>query len=81
MNRTYTSIVVLTLVLVAVGVCLAYTIEFRELLSTSTIGFLFTAEGIVAGVCIASVASLLRKRFARQKRPVSRRPIAAAVQT
>ena len=80
MNRTHTSIAVLTMVLIAIGVCLAYTIEFREMLSTSTIAFLFTAEGIVAGMAIASGVSLVRKRFARQKKPISRQPVASAVQ-
>ncbi|MDI1241328.1 MAG: hypothetical protein PSX80_05345 [bacterium] len=80
MNRTYTSIAVLAMVLVAVGVCLAYTIEFRERLSTLTIAIVFTAEGIVAGVAIASGLSLLRRRYAMREKPVNPRPVGAAVQ-
>ena len=80
MNRTFTCITVLAMVLVAVGVCVKQTIEFRGLLESSTIAMLFTAEGITAGMAIASCVSLLRRRFARQKKPLSRRPVPASVQ-
>lgn len=80
MNRTYTSITVLAMVLIAVGLCVRHTIEFRELLDTLSIAAIFTIEGVVAGAVVASIVSLLRRRFARQKKPVSRRPIAVAVQ-
>ena len=59
--------------------CIKQTIEFRELLANSTSAVLLSVEGI-AGIFIASGVSLLCKRFARQKKPVSRRPVAAAVQ-
>ena len=79
MNRTFTCIAVLGMALVAVGVCLGYTIEFRGSLDNWMIAVLFTLEGIAAGVIIASGVSLVRKRFARQKRRVSRRPVGAIV--
>ena len=80
MNRTNTSIAVLAMVLVAVGLCVRHTLEFRELLDTFSIATFLTIEGIVAGAIIASSVSLIRKRYVRQKKPITRRPVAEAVQ-
>ena len=80
MNRTFTCLTVLAMMLLADALCVKQTIEFREMLESSSIATLLSIEGIVAGIIVASSGSLLRKRFARQKKPVSRRPVAAAVQ-
>lgn len=79
MNRTFSSIAVLSLMLFAVAICVKQTIDFREVIAGSTSAMLLSAEGISAGLLIASAISLLRKRFARRKSPVSRRPVPAAV--
>lgn len=80
MNNTFTCLTVLAMMLLADALCIRQTIEFRDLLEGSSIAMLLGAEGIVGGIFVASGASLLRKRFARQKKPVSRRPVAAAAQ-
>lgn len=80
MNNTFTCLTVLAMLLLADALCIKQTIEFRELISSSSIAILLSVEGIAGGVMIASALSLLRKRFARQKKPVSRRPVAAAIQ-
>jgi hypothetical protein len=80
MNNTFTCLVVLAMMLLADALCIKQTIEFRELLSGSSIAMLLSFEGVTAGVFVASGVSLLRKRFARQKKPISRRPVAAAAQ-
>lgn len=80
MNRTLTCLTVLAMTLFADALCIKQTIESRELLETSSVAMLLSIEGIAAGIFIASSVSLLRKRFVRQKRPVSRRPVAVAVQ-
>lgn len=79
MHNTFTCLVVLAMMLLADAICIKQTIEFRELMPNSSITFLVTLEGLFAGVVIASAVSLLRKRFARQKKPVSRRPVPEAV--
>ena len=79
MNRTLSCLAIFALLTVAVGICIKQTIEFRELLENSTFAILLGAEAAVAGVLIASGISLLRRRLARQKTPVSRGPIGAAV--
>ena len=75
MNRTTSCVTVLSLLLLAVAICIGQTIESRELLSDPTLVRMFTGEGISAGLLIASAISLLRKRFERQKKPFSRRPV------
>jgi hypothetical protein len=80
MNRTFTCLTVLAMMLLADALCIKQTIEFREMLRSSSIATLLSIEGILAGIFISSSVSLLRKRFARQKKPVTRRPVAAAVQ-
>ncbi len=78
MNNTLTCLAVLGLFLIADAICIRQTIEFRELVASSTTAALLSVEGVAGGVLIASALTLLRKRFARQKKPASRRPITAA---
>ena len=78
MNKNFTCLAILGMMLMADALCIKQTIEFRELLEGTSMALLLSAEGIAAGIFIASSGSLLRKRFARQKQPVSRRPIAEA---
>lgn len=54
MNRTFSSIAVLSLMLFAVAICVKQTIDFRELIAGSTSAMLLSAEGISAGLLIAS---------------------------
>ncbi len=78
MNKTFTCLAILALTLFADALSIKQTIEFRDLLANSSVAILLTAEGIFAGIAVASSISLLRKRFARQKKPFSRRPISEA---
>jgi len=80
MNKALTCISILSMLLLADALCIKQTIEFRDLIANSTMAVLLSAQGTAAGILIASSGSLLRKRFVRQKKPVSRRPVAAAVQ-
>jgi hypothetical protein len=80
MNRTFTCLTVLGMMLLADALCIKQTVDYRGLFDSSTIAILLTVEGIAAGIFIASGFSLIRKRFARQKKPVTRRPLAAAAQ-
>jgi len=80
MNKTFTCLTILAMMLVADALCIKQTIEFRDLIANSTMAVLLSFEGVAAGIFTASSVSLLRKRFARQKKPVSRRPVAAAAQ-
>jgi len=63
------------MVMIAVGLCLKQTIDFRDSLSGTVFVVLLGLQAVLAGVIAASAISLLRKRFARQKKPVSRRPV------
>lgn len=78
MNRTFTTLLVLALMLVAIALCVKQTIEFRDEFSGMTAALLLSGEGILGGGIIAASISLIRKRFARQKKPITRRPVAAA---
>lgn len=80
MNNTFTCLAVLAMMLLADAICVKQTIDLRGLLDGSTTAILLSLEGLMGGVFIASCVSLLRKRFARQKKPISRRPVAAAAQ-
>jgi len=80
MNKTFTCLTILAMMLVADALCIKQTIEFRDLIANSTMAVLLSFEGVAAGIFTAASVSLLRKRFARQKKPVSRRPVAAAAQ-
>lgn len=77
MNRTFTTLLVLALVLIAVALCVKQTFDFRDEFSGMTATLLLSGEGIFGGGVIAASLSLIRKRFARQKKPITRRPVAA----
>ena len=79
MNRNLSCLAIFALLTAAVGICIKQTIEFRELLENSSLAILLAAEAAVAGALIATGISLVRRKFARQKKPVSRGPVAAAV--
>lgn len=80
MNRTFTTLTVLAMLLAAVALCAKQTFDGRELVDAMTVTLLFTAEGIVAGLVIAAAVSLLRKRSARRKKPLgNRRTVPATV--
>ena len=79
MNKTFTCLTILALTLLALALCIKQTIEIRELIDGSSLAIFVTLEGLAAGLITASAVTLLRKRFARQKKPVSRRPVVEAV--
>ena len=80
MNRTFSTLAVLAMLLVAVGLCAMQTYNAREGVDSRTVTLLFAAEGLVAGLVIASAVSLLRRRFARQPKGKStRRQVPATV--
>jgi hypothetical protein len=80
MNRTLSCFSICVLLLIAVGVCIKQTIEFRALLDTSTLIVLLGAEAIAAGALVTTCLSLFRRQFARPKKQVNRRPVALVVQ-
>ena len=79
MNRTLSCLAIFALLTIALGVCIKQTIEFRELLENSSLAILLAAEAVVAGVLIASGISLVRRRFAPQRKQVRPEPVGAAV--
>ena len=80
MNRTFSTLAVLAMLLLAVALCAKQTFDARGLVDGRTVTLLFAAEGLVAGLVIASAVSVLRRRFARPKteRP-TRRQVPATV--
>ena len=80
MNRTFSTLTVLVMLLLAVGLCVKQTFDARGVVDDRTMTLLFSAEGLVAGLVIAAAVTLLRRRFARQstEKP-SRRQVPAAV--
>ena len=80
MNRTFSTLAVLAMLLLATALCALQTYEARGTVDGRTVTLLFAAEGLVAGLVLASAASLLRKRFARQpKEKATRRQVPATV--
>ena len=80
MNRTFSTIAVLAMLLVAVALCAKQTFDARGLVDDWTMTLLFIAEGLVAALVLASGASVLRRRFARQpKEKTNRRQVPATV--
>lgn len=65
MNRTFSALAVLTMLLLAIALCAKQTFDARGSVDGWTVTLLFAAEGLVAGLVIASAVSLLRTRFAR----------------
>ena len=82
MNRTFTTITVLTMLLLAIGLCVKQTFDAWGVANNTTVTLLFAAEGVVAGLVIATGVYLLRNRFAashkKEEKP-SRRQVPATV--
>lgn len=68
MNRTFSTITVLAMLLIAVGLCVKQTFDAREAVSAHSLSLLYAAEALVGGLVIAAAVGLLRRRFARQKK-------------
>ena len=80
MNRTFSTIAVLAMLLIAVALCAKQTYDARGLVDNWTMTLLFAAEGLVAMLVLASGFSLLQRRFARPpKEKPSRRQVPATV--
>ena len=80
MNRTFSTLAVLVMLLLATALCMKQTFDARGLVDDLTLTLLFSAEGLVAGLVIAAAVSLLRRRSARQKKEkLSRRQVPATV--
>ena len=80
MNRTFSTLTVLAMLLAAVGLCAKQTFDGRELVDPRTALLLYAAEALGAGLVVGSAVTLHRNRSARQRRSVSRRrPVPATV--
>ena len=80
MNRTFSTLTVLAMLLLAVGLCAKQTFDARGMVDDRTLTLLFSAEGLVAGLVIAAAVAVLRSRYARQKKEkLSRRQVPATV--
>ena len=80
MNRTFSTLTVLAMLLLAVGLCAKQTFDARGVVDDRTLTLLFSAEGLVAGLVIAAGVSLLRSRYTRQKnKKPTRRQVPATV--
>ena len=79
MNRTFSTLAVLAMLLLATGLCAMQTYDAREIVDGRTVALLFAAEGLVAGMVIASAISVLRRRFARPQKHATRRQVPATV--
>ena len=80
MKRNETILVICGLLLLADYLCFMQTVQFRENLDAAVLASLITAEAIAAAM-LASVGLLvLRKTYARQKKPANRRTGFAIVQ-
>jgi hypothetical protein len=80
MNRIFSTLAVLAMLLFATGLCVKQTFDARESVDNMTLTVLFSAEGLVAGLVIAAAVSLLRRRFARRKKEeISGRQVPATV--
>lgn len=80
MNRTFSTLAVLAMLLVAVGLCAMQTYDARGTVDGRTVTLLFAAEGLVAGLVVASAVSLLRSRSRRAPKANStRRQVPATV--
>ena len=72
MNRRFSTIAVLGLLLIGVAVCLKQTLDFYDALGASQSSVLLTAEGLLAAIILGSVVLLLRRKFS--SRPGFTRP-------
>ena len=80
MNRNQTIIALCGLFLLADALCIKQTIEFRGLLNSLTIAILVVGQIAVATSFVAIGYAMLRKSYARQKKPATRRPIPVLVE-
>ena len=80
MNRALSCSLVLVLLLTALAICINHTIETGGQMANFNFALLLSFEGVSAGALLGMAIALLRKRFARHKKPVTRRPIAEAAQ-
>ena len=79
MNRTFSTLAVLAMLLIATALCATQTYDAREAVDSRTVTLLFTVEGIIAGLVIASAISVLRRRFARPQKQATRQQVPATV--
>ena len=79
MNRTFSTLAVLVMLLVATALCAIQTYDARGIVDSRTVTLLFAVEAIVAGLVIASAISVLRRRFARPQKQTIRRQVPATV--
>ena len=79
MNRTFSTLAVLAMLLFATALCAMQTYDAREAVDGRTVTLLFAVEGVVAGLVIASAVSVLRRRFARPQKQATRRQVPATV--
>jgi len=79
MNRTFSTLAVLAMLLFATALCAMQTYDAREIVDGRTVTLLFAAEGLVAGLVIASAISVLRRRSARPQKQATRRQVPATV--
>ena len=67
MNRCFSTLAVLTMALVAVGVCVSHTFDIRGSLDETTTIVLFVAEALAAACIVAAGGWLVRREFLRHK--------------
>ena len=64
MNRTYSTLIVLLMGLVAIGICVRQTIEVNDSLGTTTTATLIFIQAVVALAILAIIFSLLTRILA-----------------
>ena len=75
MNRTLSCSLVIGLLLAAIAICIKQTLDLSGQIANSSLALILSGEGVIVGALIASAVTLFRRRFARQKKPATRRPI------
>ena len=77
MNKGFTTIAVLGLLLIGLAVCLKQTLDFYDDLEPSSSSSLLAAEGLLAVVIFGSALLLLRRRFSQRNGSTRARHLAA----